>query len=433
MRINGVGIVSFCIALGFVVATPDIDFGHGVVILVAAYALPIIILEALILKTWARSSTGLDFSRGPIRHWPRIGMKILGVYATFGLVFGFYWVFPHYDFGQRGDVSYYWNFLRDFAPLFVLLAPVYVWLIDGYLRRPRDVYWQVGALLLLRRSEVDGSEIAQHLLGWLVKAFFLLLMFSFTVDHLRGVVGINLYREPHSWLGAYKLVHSVIFLLDVIPAAAGYLLTFRIFDSHIRSTDPTAFGWMVCLMCYPPFWGTFDVEFFNYGGGGNWVTHLRDAGFLFPVWGVLMLGFESVYIWATVIFGIRFSNLTHRGIITKGPYRFTKHPAYVSKNISWWLISMPFISAAPLEAFRLCLLLLGVNAIYYFRAKTEERHLSRDPAYVAYALAMNQRSVFRPLARLLPFLVYKPNPVPLSPTMPDIDYEGTTTVARPGA
>ena len=34
---------------------------------------------------------------------------------------------------------------------------------------------------------------------------------------------------------------------------------------------------------------------------------------------------------------------------------------------------------------RNCLLLFGVNIIYFLRAKTEERHLSRDPAYVEYS------------------------------------------------
>ena len=54
-----------------------------------------------------------------------------------------------------------------------------------------------------------------------------------------------------------------------------------------------------------------------------------------------------------------------------------------------------------------CILLLGVNFIYYQRAVTEENHLSNYPEYVEYALAMNQRSIFRPLVKYLPFLEYK--------------------------
>ena len=42
--------------------------------------------------------------------------------------------------------------------------------------------------------------------------------------------------------------------------------------------------------------------------------------------------------------GPRFSNLTHRGILTHGPYAWSKHPAYLSKNLFWWLSSLPFLA-----------------------------------------------------------------------------------------
>ncbi len=51
----------------------------------------------------------------------------------------------------------------------------------------------------------------------------------------------------------------------------------------------------------------------------------------------------AIYAWATLAFGIRFSNLTYRGVLTNGPYRFTRHPAYVSKNLFWWLSVLPFM------------------------------------------------------------------------------------------
>ncbi len=120
----------------------------------------------------------------------------------------------------------------------------------------------------------------------------------------------------------------------------------------------------------------------------------------------MLLGFYAL---SAVVFGCRFSNLTHRGVLTNGPFRLTKHPAYVSKNISWWLISVPFVSnEGPVEAITMCVLLLGVNAIYFARAKTEERHLSWDPDYVAYALWIEENGIFRWVGRLLPFVRYRP-------------------------
>ena len=116
---------------------------------------------------------------------------------------------------------------------------------------------------------------------------------------------------------------------------------------------------------------------------------------------------------AAVSFSLRFSNLTHRGVLTGGPYQLTKHPAYVSKNLAWWLVAVPFIpevwSVGGLwDALRCCLALLGVNFVYLMRARTEERHLSRDPAYVAYATAMERRSVLRWVGRIFPFLRFAP-------------------------
>jgi protein-S-isoprenylcysteine O-methyltransferase Ste14 len=90
-------------------------------------------------------------------------------------------------------------------------------------------------------------------------------------------------------------------------------------------------------------------------------------------------------------------------------YRFTKHPAYVSKNLSWWLASTPWVVGGGTfwEAVRRCVLLGCVNFIYFMRARTEERHLSGDPTYVAYAQWMNEHGVLAFLGRWLPALRYQ--------------------------
>lgn len=92
-----------------------------------------------------------------------------------------------------------------------------------------------------------------------------------------------------------------------------------------------------------------------------------------------------LYWLSTASFGIRFSNLTYRGLIDHGPYRYTKHPAYWSKNIYWWLHAVPFVGITSAGDFARSFLGLGfVSLIYYLRAKTEERHLRKFPEYRAY-------------------------------------------------
>ena len=54
---------------------------------------------------------------------------------------------------------------------------------------------------------------------------------------------------------------------------------------------------------------------------------------------------------------------------------------------------MPFIAGAgePWSVgLKHCIGLFIVNFMYFMRAKTEERHLSRDPTYVQYALWMKR-------------------------------------------
>ncbi|MBR6675237.1 MAG: DUF1295 domain-containing protein, partial [Alphaproteobacteria bacterium] len=133
-----------------------------------------------------------------------------------------------------------------------------------------------------------------------------------------------------------------------------------------------------------------------------------DAGsVIWYIWGGVIIFCEFIYAMSTVAAGTRFSNLTYRGLWNTGPYRWTKHPAYVFKNISWWFVAMPFMLHSTELAVKSSLLLFGVNIIYYLRAKTEERHLSHYPEYREYALLMNDKSIFRFMTRICPFLKYR--------------------------
>ena len=126
-------------------------------------------------------------------------------------------------------------------------------------------------------------------------------------------------------------------------ATVGYILTLKPLDAHIRTANPYGMAWVAALICYPPFilmnGGPLDYQV----GGADWGYWLAGHDTLMAVWGALLVGLIGVYAWATMAFGIRFSNLTHRGVITHGPYALTRHPAYISKNLSWWVGSLPFL------------------------------------------------------------------------------------------
>ncbi len=198
------------------------------------------------------------------------------------------------------------------------------------------------------------------------------------------------------------------FSVDVLFAAMGYLMTLRLFGAHIRSTEPTLLGWSVAIVCYQPAWSYFSSHYLIYEDAYGWGAWLSGSNGLLLTWAVMISLLNLIYVWSTITFGIRFSNLTHRGILTNGPYRFTKHPAYIAKNLSWWLIAVPFLPVHGwTEALKQCVMLLGLNLIYYLRAWTEERHLSWDKTYVSYALWMNENGLFRHITKLVPLFKYK--------------------------
>jgi protein-S-isoprenylcysteine O-methyltransferase Ste14 len=324
-------------------------------------------------------------------NWGRVATKMLGLMAAWGLMLGAYWLFPEY---KGSFYTPYYNALGQFLPFLMVLAIPYIALVDVRQTDPHDGGWMMGALILGRWDQVDRQVVLQFLLGWAVKGFFLPIMFVSTADDLRWLAE---YHRDWSRVISTEIMEDIIrilFLVDVTYAAAGYVLTLRLLDTQIRSAEPTVAGWFVALMCYLPFWNAlFGPRYLAYGDD-NWHVLLASWPVMHWMWASVIFVLLGIYAWATVSFGIRFSNLTNRGILTHGPYRWTKHPAYLSKNLTWWMMAVPFIAGSAEDAVRNCLLLAGVNLIYFARAKTEERHLSQDPDYVAYAQWMEQNGIF---------------------------------------
>ena len=378
-----------------------------VLTLCGAVAIPIILFDVLVLKVHRRATTGLDWDREFTPNFERVVTKLMGFVLTL-LPFAIaYWAFPEYN---GSFYNPFYDLFRRFWPGLLASTILYVIVVDGHMQRPLDAYWQLGRLSVGKVSDLKGFEIANHYRGWLVKAFFFPLMFVWLNNSTNNVVHFDLQTAAWSNLRAYDFLYDFIFFIDLLFTTVGYALCFRPIDTHLRTAEPTFLGWGVALFCYEPFFSMlFEKQYVHYGGPlggfGNWLSMYPQLRW---VWAIAILLLITVYALATVAFGVRFSNLTHRGILTNGPFRFTKHPAYVTKNLSWWLLSVPFIvtTDGPLNAVRRSLMLCCVNFIYFMRARTEERHLSHDPTYVQYALWINEHGALRFLNRI-PFFRYK--------------------------
>ena len=101
----------------------------------------------------------------------------------------------------------------------------------------------------------------------------------------------------------------------------------------------------------------------------------------------------SIYCWSTVVFGLRFSNLTNRGIVCAGPYKVLRHPAYASKNLSWWLALICYMVVQGQVLWISVLMLVVINVTYFLRGITEERHLMREEHYKKYCDRVKWRFV----------------------------------------
>lgn len=235
--------------------------------------------------------------------------------------------------------------------------------------------------------------VAQTILPWMVKAFFLPLMLAWSYTWLAKAADIG--PGNWSWGQCFTLAMAWLYAVDTAFATVGYLSTDARIGAEIRSVDATWTGWLAALSCYPPLSILVLHTWLDYKDGLEWQAWLQEWPIASIAWGTAILLLTGVYTWSSVAFGPRFSNLTHRGIITTGPYRYTKHPAYLCKNLSWWLISIPFISNTDKwTAISNCIALAGVNAIYWLRARTEEKHLMRDETYQRYAEWIARHGVF---------------------------------------
>ncbi|WP_379921940.1 methyltransferase family protein [Erythrobacter sp. R86502] len=377
----------------------------------AFIAVPMTLWSVLIDKVHRRPSTGIDWhlSRPLAEVLPISVVKLCGLWATWAILATFYALARWY---WTGNYLFAMEVLSAaIIPLVVLSVPYVIWL-DRFLVEPRDSSLQFGAFVLgagiVGRDQWDRAELAKHWRSWAIKGFFGAFMISILPPGFAQIVEADPAQLLGNPVAFIMFLVTLLFVIDVQIGTVGYLLTLRPLDSHIRSGNPLLAGWLAALLCYPPFvWGIIgpgnQVLSYEIGTPG-WAHWLSGRNELLWLWGAVLVMLTGVYAWATVAFGIRFSNLTYRGVLTNGPYRFTRHPAYLSKNLFWWASVLPFLvtSGSTADAIRNSVCLLIVNGIYYWRARTEEAHLlAEDPKYGAYHAWMDRHGLITaPLARL---------------------------------
>ena len=389
----GAGLAGLCGVVVWIALarTVGMDGPYSALCNLVACGLPMVVWSLAVDKVHRRPSTGIDWSIA--RPWRETRdtslVKLAGLFATWAAIALIYATARYY---WSGNYLFSMWCLARAAPVVAVLAVPYVLWLDRFLIEPKDGAWHLGAWLSGVKG-VEPSMVHAHLRSWAVKGFFLAFMLAIVPPGFGDFVrrdAAGIWRDPIALTG---WLTTLMFVVDVAFATVGYVLTFRPLDSHIRSANPFAAAWAAALICYPPFilmqeGGPLDYH----PGTSDWTHWLSDHPLLFWPMGLALVVLTAIYASATVAFGLRFSNLTHRGIVTHGPYAWSRHPAYLSKNLFWWLSTLPMLSLGTwADACRATLLLAAVSGVYYWRARTEERHLGMDPDYVAYSEWMDRR------------------------------------------
>lgn len=390
---HGAGLIGLVGLLGWIALARHFgwDGPSAALVCCVATGVPMVIWSIVVDKVHLRPSTGIDWSHPrAVKDVLDISIiKLTGLWLTWSLIAAIYATARWYWTGNYQFSMAVFIYASPF--LFFLSIPYVIW-IDRYLKEPRDGAWHFGAMIS-GQPGWDREQIWHHLRAWAVKGFFLAFMLSIVPGGYADIVNANVAEIATNpvWIANWLII--AMFLVDVQFATVGYVLTFKPLDSHIRTANPFMAGWAAALICYPPFIMMGDNGPLNYHvATADWAYWFEGHTTLIAIWGVWLVFLTGVYAWATVAFGIRFSNLTHRGILTHGPYRWTKHPAYLSKNAFWWFSTLPFLvtSGSWQDGLRNTVLLAAVSGVYYWRARTEERHLMADPDYAAYAAWMER-------------------------------------------
>ena len=289
---------------------------------------------------------------------------------------------------RGGNYQYFFSYFIDyyFVACLILVLP-YLYYFDKDASIDDDKYSSLlkSALSLPRlftREKIYWTTASR--LGFLtlcVKFYFVPLMVSWTVSHAIHLVNSTIsFQWDFAIINAYLV--TLFFYIDTAFFSFGYLFEFPFLKNRIKSVEPTVLGWVVCLMCYPPF-STFSFGMFDF--------QLVNIAYTYPQWvNAAMTCLCSIswgiYVWASVALGAKASNLTSRGIVTSGPYQYVRHPAYAGKLLSWWIQGIFF-------GTYFTGILLGFVFIYFLRAWTEERHLSNDPDYLKYCQVVKWRFI----------------------------------------
>ncbi|ENV12170.1 hypothetical protein F965_02733 [Acinetobacter schindleri NIPH 900] len=293
----------------------------------------------------------------------------------FSILFSY---FVYHQFQQPLYADYIFDSIT-FSPIILILFYSWIKFWDKRQENPNDDYIMWWSDFHISKLYFKKYKI--FFLGNLVKIFFIPYIYGAVNLAMTQILSIeSIFQSPWSLI---KFLFFFGLCCDVMIALGGYIFSSKFLGTESTSVDETWQGWLVCLICYPPLlilYKFISQQTDHY----IWTDWLQADSFLYWIWAFLICFTWCIYWLATASFGFKFSNLSWRGLVNTGLYKYMRHPAYFSKNVYWWLHTVPFFGVMGLDMLRNFLALSFVSLIYYLRAKTEEKHLLKFKEYQEY-------------------------------------------------
>jgi protein-S-isoprenylcysteine O-methyltransferase Ste14 len=273
--------------------------------------------------------------------------------------------------------------------LYLIFLLPYYWFNPAVESKAFILYrWLLGRIT--GRDGGGDQEARQAVLSLLLKFIFipfcingLLGHFAILNNQILAVVGavdpMQEVRQMYSRVW-HSLVMNLILVFDFVPFVVGYMIELPALKNRIRSVDDSLLGWVVCLACYPPFNESVG-KFLTWGTRDFVVSFMLPSPWLFYTVNGLLLVLFALYASASVSLGFKCGNLCNRGVVSTGLYGVIRHPAYLLKNLAWWVAAIPVLFVISRQSISLAvygaLSLAAWSCIYAARAITEERHFLR--------------------------------------------------------
>lgn len=398
---------------------PFVNIGTALLLFVCILRLPlsntksvaVIVVGVAMVQAFVEICRQRTYTHWHPVSWTEVKTRFLGIVAGVGTVLFFLWLIPEYLDSKYAQPLSEVKYL--YAAVVLLCALPTLYITNAYLGNKKDGTYEMGVVLSRffgQSKKVDWGLVRDGLLEWILRGFFLVLNFTTAVALIAPFKLGGIPPMPSDFVQGVLLFLKFNFLILICTIIPGYMFSSRLLGTEVRNLDRSAFGWLVTFVCYNPLVSVTFVAWLNYSffvqaGTIPWVSHLSPYPVMLLVVGSVIIVMELIHLWAETTLGIRSSNLMHRGVITTGPFRFTKHPVYVAKCIGWFFMTLPFMGMGSiLHNIQMTLLFLGVCTVYGMRAWAEEKIFRDDSDYQRYAAYIDTYGIFSSLGRRIPLL-----------------------------